>query len=93
MVITQHATLFLIMKLDVIDPSAGASDDWAMGGAGATYAYTIELPPDEDSIGFVLPEREIPGVVSSVWPGVKAMMSAIIDREGRTVRQQPTHHG
>jgi len=73
-------------------PSAGASDDWAMGGAGATYAYTIELPPDEDSIGFVLPEREIPGVVSSVWPGVKAMMSAIIDREGRTVRQQPTHH-
>ena len=64
-----------------------------MGGAGATFSYTIELPPDEDSIGFVLPEREIPGVVSTVWPGVKALMSSIVDSQNRTARQQPTHHG
>mgnify|MGYP001800839230 FL=1 len=64
-----------------------------MGGAGATFAYTIELPPDEDSIGFVLPEREIPGVVSTVWPGVKALMSSIVDSQKRIARQQPTHHG
>ena len=64
-----------------------------MGGAGATFSFTIELPPDEDSIGFVLPEREIPGVVSTVWPGVKALMSSIVDSQKRTARQQPTHHG
>lgn len=62
------------------DPSAGASDDWAYGGAGAEYSYTIELPPDDQSsYGFVLPESEIPGVVSTVWPGVKAMMKQIMD--------------
>ncbi|XP_067936580.1 carboxypeptidase B-like [Watersipora subatra] len=71
-------------------PSAGASDDWAYGGAGATYAYCIELPPnDADGSGFILPESRIPEVVNSVWPGVKAMMSRIIEKRQFVL---PTHY-
>mgnify|MGYP001792488151 CR=1 FL=1 len=66
-----------------IDPAAGASDDWAYGGAGAEFAYCVELPPDDDRIGFVLPESEIPGVVSSVWPGIKALVSKITSLQQR----------
>lgn len=77
-----------------VDPAAGASDDWAYGGAGATYAYCIELPPDDDTVGFLLPESRIPSVVSSVWPGVKAMMMSIIQKERLMMRwQEPTHYG
>ena len=36
--------------------TAGSSDDWAIGGAGIKYAYTIELR-DQGQYGFELPAR------------------------------------
>ena len=36
--------------------STGGSDDWAKGGAGIKYSYTVELP-DTGRHGFILPAR------------------------------------
>ena len=34
----------------------GGSDDWAKGGAGIKFSYTVELP-DTGRHGFILPAR------------------------------------
>ena len=36
----------------------GASDDWAMGGAGIRFVYTVELP-DQGRYNFILPNSYI----------------------------------
>ncbi|XP_035825159.1 carboxypeptidase B-like [Aplysia californica] len=58
---------------DLVDPAAGASDDYVRGTVGVKYAYTVELPPHESSsYGFLLPEEEVKTIVSDTWDGVKA---------------------
>jgi len=55
-----------------VDPSAGASDDWAYH-VGAQYSYTVELPPaNDDGDGFILPENRFffavdKGLHSALW--------------------------
>ena len=44
----------LLISNYVLDINTGPSDDWAMGGAGIPYAYTIELR-DSGAFGFELP--------------------------------------
>ena len=34
----------------------GGSDDWAKGGAGVKFSYTVELP-DTGKHGFILPAQ------------------------------------
>jgi hypothetical protein len=41
----------LFFKLDI---ASGGSDDWAKGGAGIPYSYTVELR-DTGNFGFELP--------------------------------------
>lgn len=38
----------------VLDVASGGSDDWAKGGAGIPYSYTVELR-DTGRYGFELP--------------------------------------
>lgn len=54
----------------------GGSDDWAKGGAGIEYSYTIELP-DTGPYGFVLPTRHIRNVTQEAFVGVEAMVKAL----------------
>ena len=60
----------------------GGSDDWAKGGAGIKYSYTVELP-DTGSYGFLLPSRYIEGVGRETHAGVMAMFKKLLfDRTG-----------
>ena len=46
--------------MPIADAAAGASDDYARGGAGIKYAFTVELSPTDDSPhGFLLPPHHI----------------------------------
>jgi hypothetical protein len=43
---------------NVLYAAAGGADDWAYGGAGVKYSYTVELR-DKGSYGFQLPASQI----------------------------------
>jgi hypothetical protein len=53
---------------------AGGSDDWAKGGAGIKYSYTVELA-DTGRHGFVLPAK----FARSVSEEATAMAEAMIE--------------
>ncbi|XP_042856915.1 carboxypeptidase B-like [Penaeus japonicus] len=54
-----HGTRYDIgSSTNVLYAAAGGSDDWAKGGAGVKYAYTVELR-DTGNYGFVLPPDQI----------------------------------
>ena len=72
--------------------ASGASDDWAKGGAGIKFSYTIELPDTgrsgmkrrwnhlKDCISrynFILPPSRISGTVTSASRAVRAMAAAL----------------
>jgi len=57
-------------------PASGGSDDWAKGGAGIKFSYTVELP-DTGRHGFILPARHIKAVGSQATTVVKAMLTEI----------------
>merc|ERR1712223_82443 len=57
-------------------PAAGGSDDWAKGGAGIKYSYTIELP-DTGRYGFILPASKAKGVGQEAVTLTKAMIDAL----------------
>lgn len=57
-------------------PASGGSDDWAKGGAGIKYSYTIELP-DTGRHGFILPARFIRNVGFQAVTVVKSMLGAV----------------
>jgi len=57
-------------------PASGGSDDWAKGGAGIKFSYTIELP-DTGRHGFILPARHIKAVGFQATTVVKAMLTEI----------------
>ena len=56
---------------------AGGSDDWAKGGAGIKYSYTVELP-DTGNYGFLLPASRIEGVGRETHAGVVAMLQKLL---------------
>ena len=58
-------------------PAAGGSDDWARGGAGIKYSYTIELP-DTGVHGFILPAKHIKSVGKEATAGVKGVLEELI---------------
>jgi len=53
-------------------PAAGASDDWAKGGAGIDFAYTLELR-DTGRYGFLLPPDQIVPTGEEVWAAVETV--------------------
>ena len=61
----------------VITNSSGTSKDWAKGGAGIKYSYTIELP-DTGYYGFLLPSSRIKGVGREIYAGVVAMLTKLL---------------
>ena len=65
-----------------IENILGGSDDWAKGGAGIKYSYTVELP-DTGYYGFLLPSHRIEGVGKETHAGVVAMFIHLLgDRTG-----------
>jgi len=66
----------------VLYPAAGGSDDWALGGAGIPYSYTIELP-DTGTHGFILPASNIMQVGTEALAATVAMAR---DLQGRAPR-------
>merc|ERR1719381_297476 len=66
----------------VLYPAAGGSDDWALGGAGIPYSYTIELP-DTGTHGFILPASYISQVAPEALAATVAMAK---DLQGRAPR-------
>lgn len=58
------------------DAAAGGSDDYAKGGAGIKYAYTLELR-DTGRYGFVLPESLIGDTAQEFFSGFIAFYNHI----------------
>jgi len=65
----------------VLYPAAGGSDDWAKGGAGIKYSYTIELP-DTGSYGFILPANQITQVGNEAFKATQAMLQDLLTSRG-----------
>merc|ERR1712168_901220 len=65
----------------VLYPAAGGSDDWAKGGAGIRYSYTIELP-DTGTYGFILPANRITQVGEAALSATKAMIQDLLTGRG-----------
>merc|ERR1712226_429740 len=63
----------------VLYPAAGGSDDWALGGAGIPYSYTIELP-DTGTYGFLLPAHNIYPVAEEALAATLAMAQDLQQR-------------
>ncbi|CAB3397144.1 unnamed protein product [Caenorhabditis bovis] len=61
---------------DGLYPAAGASDDWAKS-RGIKYAYTMELSPEDDFVGFELPEELISKVNREALQGVLALVRVV----------------
>jgi len=57
----------------LVGAAAGGSDDWAKGVAGAKYAYTFELRPNSDRVGFALPAKLIAVAAQEAFAGVLAV--------------------
>ena len=62
----------------IIHSYIGGSDDWALGSAGFTYSYTIELPP-KGSPGFVLPANRILPIGKETHAGITAMLTSLLN--------------
>lgn len=58
------------------DPAAGGADDFAKGGAGIKYSYTVELR-DTGRHGFVLPASTIIPSGEETLKGIIAFASEL----------------
>ncbi|KAK3085719.1 hypothetical protein FSP39_007772 [Pinctada imbricata] len=58
--------------------AAGGSDDWAKGGAGVKYSYTLEL---RDKGSFILPVSQIEPTLKETWNGLIALCNEILHIE------------
>jgi len=61
---------------NVLYIASGGSDDWAKGGAGIPFSYTVEMR-DEGTFGFQLPARQILPNNLEVWEGVKVVAESL----------------
>ncbi|XP_023343768.1 carboxypeptidase B [Eurytemora carolleeae] len=57
-------------------PASGGSDDFAKGGAGIKYSFTVELP-DTGKHAFILPARLIKNVGNEAVTCLDTMLSNI----------------
>ena len=65
----------------ISDSAAGGSDDYAKGGAGIKYSYTVELR-DTGTYGFLLPTTLIKPTVEETFAGLKAFTTSVATHEG-----------
>ena len=80
----QHASILLnnlsieiVSRITIYLCTVGGSDDWAKGGAGIKYSYTVELP-DTGSYGFLLPSSRIEKVGRETHAGFIAMLQQLL---------------
>lgn len=66
---------------NVLYSAAGGSDDWAKGGAGVKYSYTIELR-DTGAHGFVLPTNQIEPNCRESWRGLAEFALSLNTNKG-----------
>jgi len=72
-----HGTKYTVGQSTILmGPTAGSSDDWALGDADATYSYTIELR-DTGKHGFLLPAEQIIPTGQETWEGIRVMADDI----------------
>lgn len=62
---------------NVLYVNTGPSDDWAMGGAGIPYAYTLELR-DTGKYGFELPAEQIIPNNLETWEAIKVVAEDVM---------------
>jgi len=73
---TQQATYEVGSAAIMLYPASGGSDDWAKGGAGIKYSYTVELP-DTGDYGFLLPPKFIKKAGSHACTVLESMVGEI----------------
>ncbi|KAI9551430.1 hypothetical protein GHT06_021763 [Daphnia sinensis] len=61
---------------NVLYVASGGSDDWAKGGAGIPYSYTVELR-DTGDFGFLLPADQIIPNNLEMWEAMKVVAEYI----------------
>lgn len=64
---------------NVLYVASGGSDDWAKGGAGIKYTYTVELR-DTGKYGFLLPANQIIPTGIETLEGIKALGKHVVSR-------------
>ena len=67
----------IVSRITIYLCTVGGSDDWAKGGAGIKYSYTVELP-DTGSYGFLLPSSRIEKVGRETHAGFIAMLQQLL---------------
>lgn len=78
---------------EIVDESAGGSDDWAKGVAQIKYVYTVELRPSDDlndahaHFAFMLPTKFIELVGKETFVGVKEFLRSILRKTQRKTQQ------
>ncbi len=72
----QEATLQIFILL--VDPAAGASDDWYKGVLKSRFAYTVELR-DTGRHGFILPPDQIKPSGEELWEAERVVFQKMID--------------
>lgn len=78
---------------EIVDESAGGSDDWAKGVAQIKYVYTVELRPSDDlndahaHFAFMLPTKFIELVGKETFVGVKEFLRSILRKNQRKTQQ------
>ena len=66
------------MYLSIVDPAAGASDDW-YESQGSNYTYTWELRPSSAvGGGFQLPPAQIRPSGEEMWAGLRTVLDQIL---------------
>ncbi len=63
----------------VADLTSGSSQDWAKGGGGFKFVYTVELR-DQGQYGFLLPPEQIMDTSVETWAGVQVVAREMISR-------------
>ena len=73
---------YMVFSLNILDPAAGASDDWYRGGLGTRYSFTTELR-DTGYYGFVLPPEQIIPSGEELFAGMKVVFEKLIQDAGK----------
>ncbi|KAK6024020.1 zinc carboxypeptidase, partial [Ostertagia ostertagi] len=65
---------------DIMYEASGGSHDWAKGSLKVSYAYLIELRPQNSAVGygFLLPEREIPATGLETFAAIKVVAEEMV---------------
>ena len=61
----------------LIDPAAGAADDWYKGVLGSRFAFTTELR-DTGRYGFILPPDQIIESGEEIWAAMEVIIKQLL---------------